>query len=174
MIELIWGIINILAFCYFVVIIFRATKIVRENMGGFTTLILIFGLFSFIGKPKEENDKIKIFDLKNENKKIESNELSINNQLQIKKVEDNLCNNYQIFLNYKKDEKEKNEIKLLSATIHRNGLACGTKYKTTSIILNSIGRNIYEYEILGTIDWSLGGIKFYTEIKDIKGKIEIN
>ena len=174
MIELIWGLINILALFYFIIIIFKATKIIRENMGGLTTLILIFGLFSFIGKPNEENNKIKVFDLKNENKKIESIEIGVNNKLQIKKVEDNLCNNYQIFVNYGKNGKEKNEIKLLSATIHRTGLECGTKYKPTSVIINRIEKNIYEYEILGTIDWSLGGIKFYTEVKDIKGKIEIN
>ena len=65
MLELIWGLINIAILIYFVIICFKSTKVIKEKLGIFASLIFVLGLLSFIAKPSDEESKSEIFDLQN-------------------------------------------------------------------------------------------------------------
>ncbi len=168
MLELIWGILNIIILIYFIIICFQATKIIRENLGGMATLILVLGLLSFKVKSKDENDKIKTFDLQNISQEPEKFER--NTHLKGKKLEENLLTDFHMLIKYGEDN---NEIKLLTAYVNRTGIEMGTEWKPSTVFLNKVHNNLYEYHISGSIDWEILGIRFYTQLKEFDGKIEL-
>ena len=72
MLELIWGILNFAILIYFIIICFKAVKVIWENLGGIAALFLVLGLLSFKMNSKNENDKTKTFDLQNVSHKMKS------------------------------------------------------------------------------------------------------
>jgi hypothetical protein len=56
MLYLFWGLLNISLFLYFIIICFRATKLLREKGGLPASIIFVFGLLSFIGQSNVDND----------------------------------------------------------------------------------------------------------------------
>ena len=55
MLYLLWGLLNIGLFIYFIVISIKATKLVREKVGLFASLIFLFGLLSFGGRSNNDD-----------------------------------------------------------------------------------------------------------------------
>ena len=165
MIELIWGILNIAILIYFIIICFKATKIIREKLGGFAALIFVFGLLSFISKPSESTKK---FDFQNESKKKIT--FNGNTYSREKILQDNLTTNIAISVSFGENTIEK---KLLNASVNRNGFVSGTDWQTTNMNINKVDNNNYKYNVSGTIDWKILGITLYTEMKKFSGKIEL-
>ncbi|OOG73443.1 hypothetical protein [Flavobacterium sp. A45] len=170
MLELFWGILNTVILIYFIIICFKATKIIRDNLGILATLIFVFGLLSFIGKTNEENTKNKTFNLQEETENIERPKFNGNTYLREKKLEDNLMTDIDISISFGENTIEK---KLLNANVYRNGFVSGTDWKTTNINVFKLENNTYKYNVTGTVDWRILGIKFYTELKEFDGKIEL-
>lgn len=170
MLELIWGILNIVILIYFIIICFQAVKVIRENLGGMAALILVLGLLSFKVKSKDENDKIKTFDLQNVSQKTAPDKIEGNTYLKEKKLEENLLTDFHMLIKFGEDN---NEIKLLTAYVNRTGIEMGTEWKPSTVFLNKVHTNLYEYHISGSIDWKISGIKFYTQAKEFNGKIEL-
>jgi hypothetical protein len=171
MLELLWGTLNIAILIYFLIICFKVTKIVRENLGIFATLIFVFGLMSFIGNQKEENTENKIFNLQYETEKSEHNKFDGNTYLREKILENNLMTDIHISISFGENSIEK---KLLTSYVYRNGFVSGTDWKTSNINVSKLDNNNYQYNVTGTIDWKILGIKFYTELKEFNGEIELN
>ncbi len=65
MIYLLWSLINVGLFIFFIVVCFKATKLIRENVGLFASIIFVFGLLSFIGQSNNDSD----------NKELNSNQI---------------------------------------------------------------------------------------------------
>jgi hypothetical protein len=171
MLELIWGILNIVILIYFIIICFQATKIIRENLGGMATLILVLGLLSFIGsKPNNENNTFQTFDLQNGNKINANHKFNGNTFSTDKLLEENVTTKIGLSILFKENNLEK---ELVAATIHRDGFISGTEWKANHINMTRLDRMNYEYQLSGTLDWKILGIKIYTEIKEFNGKIEL-
>ena len=170
MLELLWGTFNIAVLIYFIIICFKATKIIRENMGGLAAFIFVFGLLSFISKPSEDTSQNKVFNLENETTKIEHNKFNGNTYSREKILEDKLTTDIRIFISFGQNTSEK---KILYAKVYRNGFVSGTDWKTTNIYVSKLEKDNYEYIVIGTIDWRILGIKLYTQAKVFKGKIEL-
>ena len=170
MLELFWGILNIAILIYFIIICFKATKIIRENLGIIPTLIIVFGLLSFIGKPIEDNTKNKTFNLQEETDKIERNKFNGDTYLREKKLENNLMTDIGLSISFGENTNKK---KLLNANVYRNGFVSGTDWKTTNINVSKLENNTYQYNVIGTVNWRILGIKFYTELREFDGKIEL-
>jgi hypothetical protein len=170
MLELIWGILNFSILIYFIIICFNAVKVIRENLGGIAALVLVLGLLSFKMNSKNENDKIKTFDLQNISQKIEPENFKGNTHFNEKKLEGNLLTDFHMLIKYGEDN---NEIKLLTAYVDRIGIEMGTEWKPSTVFLNKVHNNLYEYHISGSIDWKILGIRFYTQSKEFDGKIEL-
>ena len=170
MLELFWGILNIAILIYFIIICFKATKIIRENLGTMASIIFVFGLLSFIGKPNQENTKNKTFNLQSISEAKENNKFNGNTYLREKKLENNLMTDIGISISFGENKIEK---KLLNANVYRNGFISGTDWETKHINVSKLKNNTYQYNVIGTIDWRILGIKLYTELKEFDGKIEL-
>jgi hypothetical protein len=171
MVEVIWGILNIGILIYFVIICLKSTKIIREKLGVFAVLIFVFGLLSFVGKPNDENPKIKIFDLQDQIKEAKLNRFVGNTYSIEKKLEDNLMSQIELSIKFGENGNEK---KLLTAYTNRSGFVSGTNWKTEMVnIQKSKTENKCYYNISGTLEWRLLGLKVYSEPKDFEGEMEL-
>lgn len=50
MLHLLWTLLNIAVFILFLITCFRATKLLRQELGLATTLFLVFGILSFVSR----------------------------------------------------------------------------------------------------------------------------
>jgi hypothetical protein len=61
MLQLVWSALNISLLVYFIVICFRAARLIRENSGVFASLLFGLGLLSFMGQSgKDKNAENQI------------------------------------------------------------------------------------------------------------------
>lgn len=170
MLELIWGILNFAILIYFIIICFKAVKVIRENLGGIAALVLVLGVLSFKVNSKDENNKFKTFDLQNVSQKMESEKFKGSTYFKDIKLEQNLLTDFHVLIKYGEDN---NEIKLLTAFVNRTGIEMGTEWKPSTVLLNKLHNNLYEYNISGSIDWKILGIRFYSQFKEFRGKTEL-
>ncbi|MBP6759067.1 MAG: hypothetical protein KA133_07435 [Flavobacterium sp.] len=170
MLEIIWGILNIGILVYFTIICFKAAKIIRENLGGWATLVFVLGLLSFMEK-KEEDNSFKSFNLQEEKKDTVQNYVG-NSYGKDVLLEDNLATQIRARIMYGKDSTGK---KLLKATASRDGFVSGTYWNPSHFLVSKLdNKDNYEYDVIGTLEWKILGIRLYTESKEFIGKIKLD
>lgn len=170
MLEIIWGILNIGILVYFIMICFKAAKIIKENLGGLATLVFVLGLLSYMGK-KEEDNSFKSFDLQEQKKDTVQNYVGNSFSKEIL-LEDNLATTIRATISYGEDKTGK---KLLKATAPRDGFVCGTYWKPSYFNVSKIdNQNNYEYQLIGSMEWKILGNRLYTEYKEFNGKIKLD
>jgi len=171
MIYLLWGLINVGLFIFFIVVCFKATKLIRENVGLFASIIFVFGLLSFIGQSNNDSD----------NKELNSNQIkswkfnsedSLNNAesffLDID-LEKNLVSEFNLGIKYVRI-KESLENMPISANSSMTGFVSGTSWKPKSIIVKRTNTNDrFNYFVAGVVEWKLLGMTVYLQSKDYKG-----
>ncbi|MGM8360434.1 hypothetical protein ACSV4D_00800 [Flavobacterium sp. ARAG 55.4] len=114
--------------------------------------------------------KTKTFDLQNVSQKTEPENFKGNTFFNDIKLEHTLLTDFHMLIRYGADN---NEIKLLTAFVNRTGIEMGTEWKPSSVFLNKINYNLYEYHVSGSIDWKMLGIRIYSQSKEFDGKIEL-
>ncbi len=171
MLYLLWAILNIGLFIFFIVICFNATRLIKEKFGILTSIVFVFGLLSFFGRSNADKD----------NKEPNSNQIKTwkfassdsldkgSNVFMDFDLEKTLISKYSLGISYGKDKKLQNNIPV-SANIQTTGFESGTSWKPISIIINCTDDNQkFEYEVDGTIKWSLLGMTIYSQPKHWKG-----
>jgi hypothetical protein len=170
MLEIIWGILNIGILVYFIMICFKAAKIIKENLGGLATLVFVLGLLSYMGK-KEEDNSFKSFDLQEQKKDTVQNYLGNTYSKEVL-LEDNLATKISASIMYGKDKTGK---KLLRATASRDGFVSGTYWEPSHFLVSKLdNKDNYEYQVIGSMEWKILGIRLYTEYKEFNGKIKLD
>ncbi len=171
MTYLFWGLLNIGLFLFFIVTCFKATKLIREKLGLFASIIFVFGLLSFVGHSNNEYD----------NKESNSNQIktwkfisedSLNRNatylLDID-LEKTLVSKYDLGIKYGKDRQGEMNIPI-SAYSSTSGFISGTNWKPVSIIVNrTTDNNKFEYYVDGVVEWKLLGTTIYSQLKEYKG-----
>ena len=171
MLYLIWGLLNISLFLYFLIICFKATRLVREKAGLLASIIFVVGLLSFIGQSNNNSD----------NKEPNSNQIktwkfisedSINrnstSSLDIV-LEKTLVSKYNFGLKYGKDHRQLNVP--ISAYSSTSGFVSGTNWKPIAIVVNrTADNNKFEYFVDGVVEWKILGLTIYSQLKGYKGK----
>lgn len=176
MLHIFWLLLNIGIGLYFLLICFKVTKLAREKIGLIATLVLVFGLVSFIGNANKNDESLE----PNSNKiktwkfnfmdSLKSNE----NYLVKTLLEKNSISNYQLSIQYGKTYPENENIPI-SAYSTSEGFGSCTKWIPKLIILNRTANNInFEYDVSGIVEWKLLGATLYTEIKNYKGVASVN
>ncbi|MGZ5189425.1 MAG: hypothetical protein ACXWCZ_00315, partial [Flavisolibacter sp.] len=56
MLYLLWGLLNIAIFLVFIVTCFKATRLIKERLGLFASIIFVFGLLSFMSNSNDDKD----------------------------------------------------------------------------------------------------------------------
>lgn len=171
MLYLLWGLINIGLFLFFIVICFRATKLTREKLGLFASIVFVFGLLSFIGHSNNDNDlkepnsnQIKTWKFDSEDSLNRNATFFIDIDL-----EKTLVSKYDLGIKYGKDKQGQLNIPI-SAYSSTTGLIGGTNWKPISIIVNRTDdNNKFEYFVDGVVEWKLLGATIYSQLKQYKG-----
>ena len=171
MTYLLWGLLNIGLFLFFIVICFKATKLIREKIGLFASVIFVFGLLSFVGHSNNDNDnkepnsnQIKTWKFISEDSLKSNDSYLLNIDL-----EKTLVSNYDLGIKYGKDKEGQINIPI-SAYSSTTGFISGTNWKPVSIIINRTNdNNKFEYSVDGVVEWKLLGATIYSQLKEYKG-----
>ncbi len=171
MLYLIWGLLNIGLFLFFIVICFRATKLVRQTFGLLASIVFVFGLLSFIGHSNNNNDSIEPntnqikswkFALDDSVSRNPTSSESIN-------LEKTLISNNYLFIQYGKDKEGQINIPI-SVCSSTTGFTSGTNWKPISISISRTDDNDkFEYFVSGVVEWKLLGATIYSQLKEYKG-----
>ncbi|MBK0368740.1 hypothetical protein [Flavobacterium agrisoli] len=171
MTYLLWGLLNIGLFLFFILICFKATKLIREKLGLFASIIFVFGLLSYVGHSNGDNDnkepnsnQIKTWKFVSEDS-LKSNDTYL---IDID-LEKTLISKYYLGIKYSKDKEGQVNIPI-SAYSSTTGYVSGTNWKPLSIIVNTTNdNNKFEYFVHGVVEWKLLGATIYSELKEYKG-----
>jgi len=171
MIYLIWGLINVGLFIFFIAVCFKATKLIREKIGLFASIVFVFGLLSFIGQSNNESDnkkqnsnQIKSWKYNSEDSlnSTESYLLDIN-------LEKNLVSELNLGIKYVRIKESLENIPI-SAYSSMTGFISGTSWQPKSIIVKRTNANDkFKYFVAGVLEWKLLGMTVYLQSKDYKG-----
>ena len=167
MLELIWGILNIVILIYFIFICFKSTKLIRENLGLIAACIFVFGLLSFVSINKTPNKEV--FELSGDSTNINQKNERIH--LKFIDIEDKLSVKTQLDLKYSENN---NNIKLLEGQITRSGFISGTNWKTETLFVQKVeSKNLFKYHVYGSLEWRILGAKIFTEHKSFDGEVSL-
>jgi hypothetical protein len=171
MLYLLWGLLNIGLFIFFVVICFRATKLVREKVGLFASIIFVFGLLSFMGNSNDDKDNKEPGSSQMRAWKFVSEDSIDRNATFFIDVEleKTLISKYQLGIKYGKEKQGQLNIPI-SGSSFTTGFVSGTNWKPSSIIVNRTSdNNKFEYYVVGIMEWKLLGATVYSQPKEYKG-----
>lgn len=171
MIQLLWGLVNIGLFLFFIIICFKATKLIRERIGFLSAIIFVFGLLSFVGQSGNDNtnnepdsNQIKTWKFSSADslKRNESYSLNID-------LEKTVVSTYGLGIIYGKDKQGQRNIPI-SAYSSTTGFIMGTHWKPVSIIVERTNDpDKFKYSVDGVVDWRLLGTTIYSQLKEYKG-----
>ena len=137
MLYLLWGLLNIGLFLFFILICFKATKLIIEKLGLFASLVFVFGLLSFIGYSNNENNEPNTNKIKTW--KFVSEDSLKNNQSDILKydLKKTLVSKYDLGIKYGIDRQRKNNIPI-SAYSTTTGFISGTNWNPIDITAKNV------------------------------------
>lgn len=168
MIELIWGLINILILVSFILICFKAVKLIKEKFGVIQAIILTFGLLSFMSFDKSvyenENKNFNLQRLNNISEKV------INDFLIVKVIDKSLTNSLILSIKY---SKLNNVTILKTANASKSGFVMGINWNPTMINVHKKNEKSINYYVVGQKEWRLLGLKIFSESKKFNGKINL-
>lgn len=173
MLYLLWALLNAGLFMVFIAICFSATKLIRKNSGLLASLIFVFGLLSFIvggkNRYKSKPGMIRTWTFQPTDSLMGNPAVAIDIPL-----EKTLISAYNLNIMYKKDPKTGLSLPV-SAYSLTTGFMAGTNWQPGSITVHRTNsNNKFEYEVRGTVEWSLPGVTLYTQAKTYKGFVPVN
>ncbi len=167
MLELIWGILNVILIIYFIIICFKSVKMIKEKIGVLASLVFVIGLLSFISKPDEKKITEKNIEILNQTNPKKS--FNGNSYLRFATLEDNLTSKIELKILCGEKESD-NELIILNVDCNRSGFTSGTNWNTLSIDVDKEkGENFCKYNISGVLEWKILGITIFSQIKDFEG-----
>lgn len=171
MTYLLWSVLNIGIFLFFITVCFKATKLVREKLGIFATIVFVFGLLSFVGNSNNDDgntepnsNQVKTWKFTLEDS-LDTNATFMTN-LDLEKT---LVSTYVLGIKYGKDTQGKMNIPITAYSL-TSGFVSGTNWKPVSILINMTSdNNKFEYFVDGVVEWKLLGATIYSQEKEYTG-----
>ncbi|CAM3614005.1 hypothetical protein [Flavobacterium chungbukense] len=162
MIQLIWGILNIVTFFALIAFCWKKAVEIRQKMGIFVAVLFSFFALSFITKPGNSSE-YKKFEF--ENKKV-SQKINRNTHFSEITLEDDLATKMELSVLYDDEN-------AISAVVTRSGFVSGTEWQTHNIFVNKLEKkDSYQYSVTGNRKWKILGIELYSEFKQYRGMKE--
>jgi len=155
----------------FLVICFRATKLVKEKIGLFAAVFFVLGLLSVLGQPAKDSY----------NKGANSNEINswfFASEDSLSRyatyfvqiiLEDNWISKKNLGVKYGTDKQGLTNIPI-SAYSTITGFTSGTIWRPNTIkVYTTDDNNKFQYFVVGIVEWKLLGATIYTQSKRFKG-----
>jgi hypothetical protein len=170
MLYLLWGILNIGIFIYFIIICFRATKLIREKIGLLAAVFFAIGLLSFItaGNNRDNREpnsnQVKTWNFFPEDNIEKNTATSITVP-----IDETLVSTYNLDIIYGKHKQEQFNLPV-SANSSVTGWTSGTNWKPVTIIVERTNDNTkFDYWVHGVTEWKLLGLTIFSQGKVYKG-----
>lgn len=174
MTYLLWTLMNIALFIFFLVICFRATKLVKEKIGPFAALIFVIGLFAFANK-KEDNQDTFVRNL-NDQTSFVAVQNSASMQTANFSAHETLASyagsalTMNVFFAADSSGSRKIAQKVYFSI---NGFVGGHRWEPLSVqITPNASVDTFRYEVRSLLKWNLLGITLYTQQKDFSGTLK--
>lgn len=173
MIQLLWTILNLGLFIYFIVICFKAVKLVHENLGRSSSIILVVGLFSFMcntGKDYSNADgsaKDKTWEF------IPKDSLENNNSKLFEiELEKTLIATHKIGISYIDKYKGQSKVPIRAFSMF-SGFQGGVDWSLTEVSVKKLDETKLEYSASTKTAWKLLGISVFTQYKPYHNIVEM-
>jgi hypothetical protein len=148
-------------------------KLARNHVGGFATIIFVFGLLSFVGGSKSDSNLAKFSQIKTFNFALEDTLEQNSGKFSHLILENHWVTKYDLGLNYGKETTSQNNTPI-SAYSGMTGLVMGTNWKPLNInILKTTENNKFRYVVYGIVEWKLLGATLYTQSKVYQGIVPL-
>lgn len=162
MLQLIWSALNIALLVYFIVICFRAARLLREHSGLFASLLFGLGLLSFIGQSgkdkKAQSSVVKQGFVARDRlnpASVRSHDIAL---------EKSLGSSIDLTILYGKDSTGKTVP--IDAFSRRNGFVGGLEWVPDRIqVKPTADGDDFNYTVVGTLHWKLLSATVYSQRK---------
>jgi hypothetical protein len=165
MLQLLWSALNAALLIYFIIICFRAARLIRENSGLFASLLFGLGLLSFMGQSgKDKNAKNQVVKqgLVSQNK---ADPASVRHTYIT--LEKSLGNSMALSILYGNDSTGKRVP--IDAHSIRNGFVSGLEWVPHRILVKATAEeDDFNYTVDGMLHWKLLGVTVYHQAKKFK------
>lgn len=175
MIYLLWGLFNIGLFVFFLVVCFRATKLLRERLGLFASIVFVFGLLSFMASQGETDELHSDNNFNSGSWTFTAQDrIAPNTQLQVRAVlEKALVARYILGITYGQELGSQKTVPV-QAYSDVTGLISGTAWTPVNISVSlNDEKTAFQYSVDGVVKWKLLGFTVYNQSKSYKGLASI-
>lgn len=170
MLPLFWTLLNIGLGIFFLVICFRATKLIREKMGLFAAILFVVGLFSGSSNRTgnlQENKQMKTIGVVPKSSLIPGSHRITHGTL-----DENWVNRTELVAETGTDSTSGKTV-VLSANSYLTGSVTGYGWEPRMVSVEATKDRKIAYRVTGILHWKLLGITVYDEPKLLAGTLEI-
>ena len=165
MLYLLWSLVNLALILLFIYVAYKATRLLRRELGLATALFFAIGFLSFINGPgyREEQNSIKL------NEKPKADTGLYQQQSQMITIDENAAfdTHLQVTYNEYKDQPLPQPV---AAQVHTSGLVLSHSLKVMdTIVTYDEAAKSWNYQVYGILHWRLLGMKIYTQTKMFSG-----
>ncbi len=175
MTYLLWTLLNFALLIFFITVCFRATKIIKENLGTFAVLVFVLGLLSFVSKghiappPLTEKPGDPTTFQRTQNLGISPSTSYYVSEPVAKYVGSSLNMNVSFIRRSTEDS-----IAASKVEFSINGLVGGHQWEPILVQLNRTpSQGVFHYVIGGDLKWTILGIPLYTQHKTFFGLLKL-
>ena len=176
MLYVLWALLNLGLALYFIRLCFRATKLIRINLGLFASIVFALGLLSFIGSSGSKN--VSENSANNQAKKwtFTPENVLVSNTKKFTRVsiDKTLLSTTDLVVLWDREKASTRSVPI-EATSTTAGFATGHTWKTTFIRVDTtstVGKLSYAVE--GLLEWNLLGASIYVQPKTYTGFLYTN
>lgn len=161
MLYLLWSLLNLALIMLFLYVAYKATRLLRRELGLAVALFFAIGFLSFINSPgyKEEQNSFKL----DKQGKVASEQYQ--QQAQSIIIDKNAAYNTQLHITYHQ-HKSQALPEPAAAQVHTSGLVLSHSLKVLDIEVayDAAGKG-WNYFVYGVVHWRLLGMKVYAQSK---------
>jgi hypothetical protein len=165
MLDLLWGILNIVALISFFFGCFKTTKHLYRRFGSAASLLFVVVILSFVSATdkKERVARVESVPLGS------TGENNQNTYLEHVTLEKNLVAQINLDVTFSQ-ARQTGKLVPLSGWVHYAGFVSGKKWRTSEIIVNtSADSKGFVYKVYGKMEWRLLWLSLYSETKTFEG-----
>lgn len=168
MIYLLWGLLNLLLLFFLCYFIYKAAKRKWGGFWAFISVLLTIGITSVLnsrgGEEEPNSSQLKTWQLISKDSLDQS--FTTSTDLELDK---NILHSYNLGILWCSRKGTETRIPASAYTL-TNGYRIGTKW--IPFLITTSPSNIegsYQYDVIGTVEWSIIGIKLYSQTKRWSG-----